>query len=83
MNYGLVARSNGIIMIRLPHDFDLQMMSDNEFNSLLTSKEYRIESIYSKLAIDLIPEVGDLFVGKDYNTVYKLQPHEADLLLNK
>jgi hypothetical protein len=83
MNYGLVARANGIIMIRLPHDFDLQMMSDSEFNNLLTDKSYRIESIDSKLAIDLIPEIGDLLVGKDYNTVYKLQQHEADLLLNK
>lgn len=81
MSYGLIARGR-LHMISLPEDFDLQMMSGDEFNDLLNNPIHRVEGLNRKLAIDLVDDVGDYIIGKDYNKIHKLEPHEAKILLD-
>lgn len=79
MNYGLIARKDGLSMIRLPDDFDLQMMSLSEFNDLLTNSIHRVP-FNKKLAVNLIDDIGYLIMFNDYDKIYKLQSHEYEMI---
>lgn len=81
MNYGIIAIKEGLFMVSLPSDFDIQMISDEDFENILTREDLRVKSVTQKAIVNLIDEAGDLMMNRDYKKIIKLQNHESDILL--
>lgn len=81
MNYGIIAIKEGLFMVSLPSDFDIQMISDEDFENILTREDLRVKSVTQKAIVNLIDEAGDLMMNRDYKKIIKLQNHESDMLL--
>lgn len=67
----VISTTDGLFLIYGPSDFNIQMLSDSQFDQIITeSKRHKIEN--RKILIEHSDEIGDLIMFKQVNKLFPI-----------